>query len=97
MATSVNKAIRPMVSGIMNGFRASLVRSKATKVSAATAEDMSVSMGVASETIFRREDKYGAHNYHPLPVALCRGQGESNANLGSCLQIVERPKFSSRC
>ena len=21
------------------------------------------------------EDKYGAHNYHPLPVVLCRGEG----------------------
>ncbi|XP_054271969.1 ornithine aminotransferase, mitochondrial [Macrosteles quadrilineatus] len=28
-----------------------------------------------SEQIFTREDKYGAHNYHPLPVALSRGQG----------------------
>ena len=23
-----------------------------------------------SEYIFSREDKYGAHNYHPLPVAI---------------------------
>ena len=22
-----------------------------------------------------REDKYGAHNYHPLPVVLCKGEG----------------------
>ncbi|CAK9298645.1 unnamed protein product [Gordionus sp. m RMFG-2023] len=28
-----------------------------------------------SQFIFDREDKYGAHNYHPLPVALKRGQG----------------------
>lgn len=28
------------------------------------------------EEIFAREDKYGAHNYHPLPVALERGEGE---------------------
>src|SRR5574338_696977 len=21
------------------------------------------------------EDKYGAHNYHPLPVVLCKGEG----------------------
>ncbi|KAK7918806.1 hypothetical protein WMY93_010090 [Mugilogobius chulae] len=27
------------------------------------------------EEIFAREDKYGAHNYHPLPVALERGEG----------------------
>lgn len=25
--------------------------------------------------VFEREDKFGAHNYHPLPVALCKGQG----------------------
>lgn len=28
-----------------------------------------------SQLVFDREDKYGAHNYHPLPVALCRGEG----------------------
>lgn len=30
---------------------------------------------LTSKMIFDREDKYGAHNYHPLPVALCRGKG----------------------
>lgn len=30
---------------------------------------------VSSAQVFEREDKYGAHNYHPIPVALCRGQG----------------------
>ena len=25
--------------------------------------------------VIAREDKYGAHNYHPLPVALTRGEG----------------------
>lgn len=28
-----------------------------------------------AEAVFAREDKYGAHNYHPLPVALVKGQG----------------------
>lgn len=28
-----------------------------------------------SQEVFDREDKYGAHNYHPLPVALSRGAG----------------------
>lgn len=32
--------------------------------------------GITSEQVYAREDKYGAHNYHPLPVALCRGQGK---------------------
>uniref|UniRef100_A0A3Q3X7P1 Ornithine aminotransferase n=1 Tax=Mola mola TaxID=94237 RepID=A0A3Q3X7P1_MOLML len=27
------------------------------------------------EEIYAREEKYGAHNYHPLPVALERGEG----------------------
>ncbi|XP_022231142.2 ornithine aminotransferase, mitochondrial [Drosophila obscura] len=29
----------------------------------------------ASEAVFAREQKYGAHNYHPLPVALTKGEG----------------------
>jgi len=28
-----------------------------------------------AEAVFAREDKFGAHNYHPLPVALCKAQG----------------------
>lgn len=28
-----------------------------------------------SEAVYKREDKFGAHNYHPLPVALTRGEG----------------------
>jgi len=32
-------------------------------------------IGAKSEAIFARENKYGAHNYHPLPVALCKGEG----------------------
>lgn len=30
---------------------------------------------LTSEVVYSREDKYGAHNYHPLPVALCKAQG----------------------
>ena len=29
----------------------------------------------SSEAVFERETKYGAHNYQPLRVALCRGSG----------------------
>lgn len=32
-------------------------------------------VGKFSEEVFRREEEYGAHNYHPLPVALCRARG----------------------
>lgn len=31
---------------------------------------------LTSGQIFKREDKFGAHNYHPLPVALERGKGK---------------------
>lgn len=31
---------------------------------------------LTSQSVFDREDKYGAHNYHPLPVALSRGEGK---------------------
>ncbi|MCS6833185.1 MAG: aminotransferase class III-fold pyridoxal phosphate-dependent enzyme, partial [Flammeovirgaceae bacterium] len=29
----------------------------------------------SSEEAIKLEDKYGAHNYHPIPVVLSRGQG----------------------
>ena len=28
-----------------------------------------------SEKLIALEDKYGAHNYHPLPVVLAKGDG----------------------
>lgn len=31
---------------------------------------------LTSEEIYAREGKHGAHNYHPLPVALERGEGK---------------------
>lgn len=31
--------------------------------------------GSSAQQIFDREAKYGAHNYHPIPVALSRGKG----------------------
>ncbi|XP_025993451.1 ornithine aminotransferase, mitochondrial [Solenopsis invicta] len=30
---------------------------------------------LTSQQVFDRESKYGAHNYHPIPVALCRAEG----------------------
>ena len=30
---------------------------------------------LSSEALIERENKYGAHNYHPLPVVLARGEG----------------------
>lgn len=36
---------------------------------------MSVLEKISSEEIISLENKYGAHNYHPLPVVLSRGEG----------------------
>ena len=32
-------------------------------------------MQLSSKDIFDKESKYGAHNYHPIPVALAKGKG----------------------
>lgn len=32
-------------------------------------------LGPASQAVFDRERQYGAHNYSPIPVALCKGEG----------------------
>ena len=38
-------------------------------------KDMSVLEKVSSKEAIALEDQYGAHNYHPLPVVLERGEG----------------------
>ena len=30
---------------------------------------------MTSKELMQLEDKYGAHNYHPLPVVLAKGEG----------------------
>lgn len=57
-----------------------LVRSVTSSSSAssrlATASAAAKGQQLSSQDIFEREDKYGAHNYHPLPVALAKGKGK---------------------
>lgn len=48
------------------------ISSKSTQAAPAVGP---IKLGSASEAVFAREDKYGAHNYHPLPVALNKGEG----------------------
>src|SRR6056300_1327370 len=36
---------------------------------------MMVSEVISSQVAIELEDKYGAHNYHPLPVVVSRGEG----------------------
>lgn len=44
-------------------------------VTAPKAKELQNGPGPASQEVFDREDKFGAHNYHPLPVALVRAEG----------------------
>ena len=45
-------------------------------------------VGRLSEEVFQREQKYGAHNYHPLPVALCKAEGESTLRTKTNLHTI---------
>ena len=47
-----------------------------TRPASTAASKLRADRALNSEEIYAREDKYGAHNYHPLPVALERGEGE---------------------
>ena len=38
-------------------------------------QQMQFIRSITSQEVFDREHKYGAHNYHPLPVALCKAEG----------------------
>lgn len=44
-------------------------------VSATNSSQRNVLRQLSSQEVFDREDRYGAHNYHPLPVALSKGKG----------------------
>lgn len=49
--------------------------SMSSTVTAAKTKEIHGTSGTASQEVFDREAKYGAHNYHPIPVALSRGEG----------------------
>ncbi|XP_061089175.1 ornithine aminotransferase, mitochondrial-like [Conger conger] len=51
------------------------VHSGVRQASTATSKLRKVQRPLSSEEVFAREEKYGAHNYHPLPVALERAEG----------------------
>uniref|UniRef100_A0ACB8F9F0 Uncharacterized protein n=1 Tax=Sphaerodactylus townsendi TaxID=933632 RepID=A0ACB8F9F0_9SAUR len=66
----LSKLVHPQLSAVLHcGIHASV--SSATSV----ATKKTVQGPPSSDYIFEREAKYGAHNYHPLPVALERGKG----------------------
>lgn len=62
-----------MFSSSVAGVRLTLVASKnkflLSEISKRAAHKLS------TEDIIKREEKYGAHNYHPIPAAICKGEG----------------------
>ncbi|XP_071763844.1 ornithine aminotransferase, mitochondrial [Centroberyx gerrardi] len=46
-----------------------------TRPASTAASKLRSYLPLTSEEVYAREDKYGAHNYHPLPVALEKGEG----------------------
>ncbi|XP_066522402.1 ornithine aminotransferase, mitochondrial [Hoplias malabaricus] len=55
--------------------RATPSLSRAVHSGTRSASSLGLKTKVTSEEVYAREDRYGAHNYHPLPVALERGEG----------------------
>ena len=71
----------PMVSrvgrGVLNHLKVTAVRCSSSSSSHGASEDVvPFVLSAESETVFQREDKFGAHNYHSLPVVLNRGKGD---------------------
>lgn len=82
----MSKLFRSLTSIISDGSSKQLARSsmqiKSQDISASkrllhqqAGAKISAAFKTKSTVVFEREEKYGAHNYHPLPVALCKGQG----------------------
>lgn len=49
--------------------------SKSSQQSAPTQNQPKPKPKLTSEQVFEREARFGAHNYHPIPVALTEGKG----------------------
>ncbi|XP_035674043.1 ornithine aminotransferase, mitochondrial-like [Branchiostoma floridae] len=54
------------------GLKFRVIQPAAVRFASTAAEPQ---YGVKSEEVFKREERYGAHNYHPLPVALSKAKG----------------------
>jgi len=52
----------------------SIIRAQSASAAASKKNEKNI-IGAKSEKIFAKEDKYGAHNYHPLPVAIAKAKG----------------------
>ncbi|XP_048464871.1 ornithine aminotransferase, mitochondrial [Rhincodon typus] len=59
----------------VNSSTSTLKRRLKTVAYTATETSLKFEKSLTSEEVFAREEKYGAHNYSPLPVALAKGEG----------------------
>lgn len=55
--------------------KASRLATAAAEVAKNTPKHQNSAKAISTDDVINRENKYAAHNYHPLPVALSRGQG----------------------
>uniref|UniRef100_A0A6Q2XY12 Ornithine aminotransferase n=1 Tax=Esox lucius TaxID=8010 RepID=A0A6Q2XY12_ESOLU len=46
-----------------------------TRPASTAASKLKADLPLTAEEVYAREERYGAHNYHPLPVALEKGEG----------------------
>ena len=68
----------------------------ANQAAKSTAASPQIEIGKQSEQVFDRENKYGAHNYHPLPVALAKGEGKDQLHFflfSFCFQYTSNGKM----
>ncbi|XP_035256555.1 ornithine aminotransferase, mitochondrial-like isoform X2 [Anguilla anguilla] len=70
MLSKLSRALRQVEPAL---FRS--VHTGSRPASSTAAHLKRVERPLSAEDVYAREEKYGAHNYHPLPVALERGEG----------------------
>lgn len=68
------QAVKKPINSTSN-FNQLLIQQRFLSATSKQSQQTASALKSKSELVFEREDKYGAHNYHPIPVALCRGQG----------------------
>jgi len=71
-SSPICRAGRQLFAGVWNNLKST---SRLSSTHALTKDSVPYVLGADSEAVFQREDKYGAHNYHSLPVVLSRGKG----------------------
>jgi len=71
-SSTICRAGRHLFAGVRNNLKAA---TRLSSTHALTEDAVPYVLGAESQAVFKREDKYGAHNYHSLPVVLSRGKG----------------------